>query len=285
MGWLGKELKALDPHDLPGEADENLVQALDKTVPLVQEFEKVADAISAVSSEEAARALFKGFEHIMTLCYLPQGFSGHFKTIDFDLFKFITNEFFVIFIAYLIKDERWKLLDGILKRTLHVPNARSEDTLLTFHYLSDHVALLDEIRNRRLATGTTRRISMHADILKQRHESAPLAQKLTWNDFLDADMLLFLRGFVGSENGSGTYWWPRTAVYIGSRSPRYLVEAKTPQGAAHLKMILGLKTNDVREQVQNALTFLATGLRQMGSYGGFEYFNAGKIADPQEQET
>jgi hypothetical protein len=278
MSWLAGELKKLDPHGEQGEPDENLVQAISKTMPLVQDFEKVADAVSAMNSEEGARALYKGFENIMTLCYHPEGFSGTYKTSDFDLFKFIANELLTIFAAYLIRDRRWTILHSTLQQALYVKNAGG-NPLVTFQYLSSHVILLDEIRNSRLATGGTKRISIHADLLKERHDKGPLAGNLTWEEFMDADLILFLLGYANSEHGGGIYWWPRTGVYLGSHVPRFLAEATTKAGAKHLTTVLGLKdTTELRDYVKAALEFLLKGLRQMGCFFGFWNFDPNKIA-------
>ena len=277
MKWLGGELKKLDPHTQDGEADENLFQAINKTVSLVQEFENVVDSVSAMNSAEAARALYKGFEHIVTLCYLSEGFSGAYRESDFDLFKFIANELLTLFAAYLIRDERWSILDSILRQNLHVKNARG-NPLVSFHFLSGYIILLDQVRSHRLASGGSRRISIQADLLKERHDNGPLSGGLSWQEFMDADLILFLRGYLDSDNGGGNYWWPRTGVYLPSHVPRFLTESTTEAGATHLAMILGLKsTAALREHVKAALEFLTTGLRQMGVHFIFWNFNPDKI--------
>ncbi len=274
MKSLAEELKKLDPHDAPGEEDENLVQALDRSVPLVDSCYSVIDAISAMDSEEGARALYKGFEYIMTLCYLPERFSGSYKATDFDFFKFIVNELFIGFVGFLMKDERWKIFDNVANQTLYVKNAGT-NTLLNFCKLWDYSVLLDEVRKRRLGT---RRISIHADILKMRYESEPLFRRLTWPQFVAADLLIFFRGYVCTKTDSLTYWWPHTAVYLESNTPRYLVETETRGGAERLTKILGLEdTVELRQHLDEALKFLLPALRQQGSFLFLYGFNSSKI--------
>jgi hypothetical protein len=277
MKSLAEELKKLDPHDVAGEADENLVQALDRSVPLVDSCYSVVDAISAMDSEEAARAFYKGFEYIVTLCYLPERFSGSYNVTDFDFFKFIVNELFIGFVAFLMKDERWKIFDNIANQTLYVKNAGT-NTLLNFCKLWDYSVLLNQVRKRRLGT---RRISIHADMLKMRYESEPLSRRLTWSQFVAADLLLFFRGYIYTKKDSGTYWWPHTAVYLESNTPRYLIETETLGGAELLTKILGLKdTAELRHHLDEALKFLFTGLRQQGSFVSMYGFNLSKIPVP-----
>lgn len=218
MKWLAAELKNLDPHKQPGDADENLIQAIDKTVPLVREFATVADAVSAMNSEETARMLYKNFEHIVSLCYLPKSFSGGaYNLSDFDLFKFIAHELLITFAAYLIRDERWSTLGVILNQPWHINKALG-DQLVPFQHLCETVILLDEIRIRRLDPTLPRPISVHADLLKKRHDNGPLSGDLTWEEFVEADLILFLRGHSDSNQRSALPWWPRTAVYLGLQS-------------------------------------------------------------------
>jgi len=230
-----------------------------------------------MDSEEAARAFYKGFEYILTLCYLPERFSGSYNSTDFDFFKFIVNELFIGFVGLLMKDERWKIFDNVANQTLYVKNAGT-NTLLNFCRLWDYSVLLDEVRKRRLGT---RRISIHADILKIRYESEPLSRWLSWSQFVAADLLIFLRGYVYTKKDSLTYWWPHTAVYLESNAPRYLVEIETLGGAEHLRKILGLKdTVELRQHLDEALKFLLTALRQQGSFVSLYGFNIGKIPVP-----
>jgi hypothetical protein len=278
MRQLAERLKHLDPHQEPGIADDNLVQAIGKTVPLVQEFERVTDTVSAMNSQDGARALCKGFEYLLTLCYLPKNSSRSYKESDFDLFRFVANELVITLTAYLMRDERWTILDNVLQQPFHIPNAPGA-SLLSFRDVSYQIVLLDQIRTQRLMIEGRKRISIHADILKERHDGGLLSGELTWEEFLDADMLLFLKSF-GGQNRDLFHWWPPTAIYLGSHVPRYLAEATTVPGAIHLAGILGVTNAGVRTYVTEALAFLRKGLSQMGSFQHLWGFEPGKIAMP-----
>lgn len=276
MKWLADEFKELDPHVLPGEADENLVQAIEKTIPLIDKCESVIDVAAAMDSLEAIRALFKGLEHIVTLCYLPERFSGHFMTTDFDFFKFIVNELFIALVACLIRYERWKIFDNIANQKLYVKNA-GQEPLLSFYHLSAHLALLDDVRKKRLGS---RRTSIHAEMLSLRYENGALSHNITWSEFIAADLLIFFRGYIQSNKDSWNYWWPHTAVYLDSNMPRYLVEAKTLVGAQQLTTALGLKsTPELRAVLGEALNLLFSELRKLGSFFAWFSFDSSKIPD------
>jgi hypothetical protein len=272
MKWLSDELKKLDPHALPGEADENLVNAIDGTMPLVQEFEKVVDIISAVNSEDSAGALFKGFELIQTMCYPPENIFKSYRDTDFDLFKFISTELFIIFVAYLMRDERWKILDKTLNQHLYIRNSRGNH-MQVFRDLKHYIGLLDDTRKKRIGQ---RRLSISADILKQRREADSLSSKITLEEFKDADMMLLFKGYKGDLE----YWFPPTAVYICSHVPRFLVEAMTQQGSKHLAEILGLTTApQLREYLNVVWNFMSKAIINMGGGPSFRNFDLNKIAD------
>jgi hypothetical protein len=163
-----------------------------------------------------------------------------------------------------------QIIESRLAQQLHVKNLRP-NPMRSFSELSEHIVLRNEVRRRRL---NSRQISIHADILKERHDKGALSTSVSWEEFKDADLFLFLKSLGGSNQGTGQYWWPQTAVYLGSHVPRYLTDSTTLPGAKQLAALLGVKDSELRTHVNEALTFLRDGLRQMGSYhflfGGFD---------------
>jgi len=280
MKWIGEELKKLDPHSLEGEPDELLVDAINKSTPFVKEFDKVADAISANKDTESGLAIVKGFEYILSQYYLPTGYSGQYSTTDFDFFKFVGHEMFTILFAYIIRDERWMMIKPLLNRKIYVANGPHDYKNQEYSFLSVYLYLLDDIRAKRLASGGSRRTSIQADLLKERHESGVLTENLDWQEFKDSDLFLFFHSFI--NNGESSHvWWPRTAVYFGwgDKLPRFLDEArhleaaKTLLGALNVKDIEGL-----RKVLSEAKEYLVKGMRQSNPIAEtLRGFNAEKI--------
>jgi hypothetical protein len=274
MQWLAEEVKNVDSHSAPGEPDENLVQAIDKTVPLVHEFSRVSEVIAAMNSWEAARATFRGMEHVLAL-YSYRPAAGYFRETDFDLFKFVGHELCVTLFAHLLSEERWSIIKGLLQETIHREDGPRGPERVGFCRLSAHVALLDDIRTRRLQDQRSRRISFHADILKARHESGPLAKDTPWDQFREADALLFFAGY-GARVATGVGWWPRTAVYLESLRPRFLIAATAAEGAKALADALGEPDlASSKKRIREAIMRLGEGVTQMGStifdlFAGFD---------------
>jgi len=264
MRWIGEELKKLDPHSLEGEPDELLVEYINKSVPIVKEFDKVADAISANKDVESGLAIVKGFEHILSQYYLPKGYSGQYSTTDFDFFKFIGHEMFTILFAYIIRDERWPMIKPLLSKKIYVENGPHDYKNQEYYLLSVYLYLLDEVRAKRLANGGNRRTSIQADMLKERHESGVLSENLTWQEFKDSDLFLFFYSFINSKEDSYT-WWPRTAVYFGwgDNLPRFLDEARHLKTAETLSEVFNIKDiESLRKSLSEAKEYLVRGMRQ-----------------------
>jgi hypothetical protein len=105
-----------------------------------------------------------------------------------------------------------------------IPNAHSRfgtQSTVTYLYASEHLKLLD-YRNRRLKLN---RLSPHADILKERHETGTLAELSPWRAFQDADVFLYLRSVLEpDEFNLWKAWRPWSAILLGS-CPAFLLEA------------------------------------------------------------
>ena len=108
MEWLTDQLNGLAPN-FPTQADLNklLIQALAPTVDLVQEFAQIAEVIATTRAVEVAHTLYKGFELLIEKYNLPRGFSGSFRDIDFDYYKFLGHELFVTLFSFLIREKQW----------------------------------------------------------------------------------------------------------------------------------------------------------------------------------
>lgn len=228
VAWVVSELDKLAPdYSAGGAPDDLLVQALDQTQSLVIDFARLAEIVAQVNEPELAHAVYKGFEGILNRYYVAYSFSGNFQGYDFDFHKFLGHELFVTFFTFLIQQKRWKLIADLLTEQLFVENSPGDGpTTVRYDYVSDGVRLLPE-RNRRLALA---RISVHADLLNERHTQADLGTLVPMQRFIEADYLLFLR----SEE-----WRPWSTIYM-TQQPRYIIEASSTRYAQRLLPPLGV---------------------------------------------
>lgn len=235
------------------EFDEMMVKALDETIGDTAEFSQVAETIASHNAEAAAEACFKGFETILENYNTPRDFSGSFRRIDFDYWKFLGHELFVTFVGLLMRENRWALITDILNNGLYVDNSKSgRDEYKRYWELSQYIELLSH-RNERLKLG---RLSLHADALKSRHENSS-GRSLSFDEFVDADFFLFLHGQFAQNARGGANWKPWTAIYMRGRTPRFLAEAYTKKRAAQLLAVFGVEdTAEFRRRLPEEIALL-----------------------------
>ena len=228
------------------ERDELLLRAIDSAKPLVTEFCNIVEMMAAMNAASATLAVYKGFGKLPERYNTPAGFSGSSMDSDFDFFKFVGHELFVDLFSLLIKEDRWETIADLLDNDLHVRNAgmRREGTV-SFDYASEHVRLLDD-RNKRL---DLRRGSLHADILKTRYEEDDISRLVSFEDFMEADYFLFLRGIISETDTSGWLRWrPWSSLYMSRKPPKYLLQAGSVKNAERLLRPIGAKNVDSLRQ-------------------------------------
>jgi len=91
------------------------------------------------------------------------------------------------------------------------------------------VSLIDENKKQR-------RISVHSDILSNRHTAGVLVNILPLEDFIAADYFLFLHGELFNQ-GTFIDWRPWSALYV-KHSPVFLRSAESSRTADQLASVL-----------------------------------------------
>jgi hypothetical protein len=269
MADLDVRLAALNRVSEPGrQPDESLTDALEDSLPVVADFARLAEVLARHGAQEASLATVGGFEAIMQRYRFPPRQGGTYSDIDFDFFKFVGHEMFVVLVAAMMRHERWSLLSALLEEhlTVDTPSGRKSRH---FSRLSTHLKTLD-MRNTRLQL---RRVCLHGDLLKQRHEAEPLKSLCAFNDFIEADWFLFLRtdlvpdesptGMLGSE-----LWRPWSCIYAEDHGlPAFLVKMERKRFAEKILQALGFTDLALfRERYRERSDGLA---RLFGGRGGF----------------
>jgi hypothetical protein len=233
LGKILTELDKLHPRKhVEGGTVEELITALGPTQEPVAEFSKIAESIAVIDDATAAAEVVRWFGGVFEKLDLPENFSGRFTEADHDYFRFVGHELVVTFVAFLLREQRWDTLDSMLKEPVPVRYLRREHGPgnVSLTYGSQHVSLLLGESQRR------RRMSLHADILHERHTTGGLASILPFDDFVAADYFLFLAGEMWG-------WRPWSALYL-KRAPMFLLNAERGQVAKQLMKIFGASTLD-----------------------------------------
>jgi len=258
---------SLEPKKLrDGGTAEVLIVAIDQTQEVVGEFGAIAKVIATMNDVELAVDLYRWFGYIFDRYRLPKGFSGRYTEADQDFFKFVGHEIFVTLIAFLMQEQQWQTLAGVLNEPIpmHVPNPRT-GTLADagWDYASQHLVLLmDEGRKRN-------RISLHADLLNKRHaHSGRLATSSPMEDFMAADFFLFLLSRTdNSVNLSRHPWRPWSCLYL-ERPPDFIKRSERLRTAESVAQALGLSN---ASELKKLLAERGSELQQLFASGGWDY--------------
>ena len=211
--------------------DEQLLQAIHGSIEMVVNFSQVAEIVAQLNASEAARVLYKGFGNILNLHTRSPEFQGPYHDCDCDLAKFLGHELFVIFFALLLQEERWELISTLLDEDLYA-RTKGLSTLSSapFHHISTHIRSLDS-RNDRLQL---HRLSLHFDLLSERHTRGDLATLVPLEQFAEADFFLYLQAEFQQTTPSQWISWIPWSVLGMRHPPRYLQEAVRMKYAQHL---------------------------------------------------
>jgi hypothetical protein len=221
---LFNKLEALEPKKFSqGGTVEELIGALDKTQEPVAEFSKITEMISLMDDGDAALEIVRWFGKIFERYSLPEGFSGKYIEADQDYFKFIGYELFVTLVAFLLREERWVILDRVFNEPIPVRYLQSQHGPgnVYWTYASEYVRSLEAESAKR------RRMCFHADLLQLRHTTGGLSGVMPFEAFVAADFFLFLRAELPPQQAtSASHAWRAWSCVFLNRCPMFILSAE-----------------------------------------------------------
>jgi len=241
MNELANKIKEMNPEYAYLEEERchgQLVNAINLSTPLVTEFAQLAETIAIRDTIQVATIMYKGFENILNLYTYAPDYQGPQRGFEPDLARFLGHELLVIFISYLLQNDKWKLITEILDEDLYARiTSRGQPTMVSFYHLSELVRLLPNPPN---PLGLKPN-SPHANLLKERHTKGELAKLIPMEQFMEADYFLFLKAQIQSDVAEELpLWMPWSSLHI-HQIPRYLQAAKHYKHARLLLAPLGVK--------------------------------------------
>src|SRR4030042_3159617 len=194
------------------EYDEAVVAQIVRSLPLSYQFTEAAVIAAKAENADALKTMYRFFGDMLKLYDVPEGFSGSYHRTDFDGFKFLGYEMFVSLIAPILRYDQWSLLGELLDEDLFIEKTH-DSRYQSFVRVSSYAGSLDEIRNKRL---NLQRISVMADMIKDRFTKTELSEVMSHKEFLEADYFLFMRTVCHEEDTKYLYnvWCPRASVWL-----------------------------------------------------------------------
>lgn len=249
MSWFSDEITRMAP-DLKTSDDPEAAfsKAIPQTIEIMADFANVAELASEMKANNALLALYKSFGPLLLKYDTPEGFSGTVYEHEFDFFKFIGHEAFVILIAMLIRNERWQLLSFVLNETIFLEKAPYGGSNNV-----NYLYFFQRLKSLNIAANWSR-------ILKLRRTSATGTKIVSFKEFVNADFFLFLRRFVESQKAQPLpLWFPISLQTAGEfvQLPKYIHESVNVNFAHVICPALGAnKIEDLRTGLDLANQYL-----------------------------
>ncbi|MBC8944719.1 MULTISPECIES: SEFIR domain-containing protein [Xenorhabdus] len=187
--------------------DDQVIDNIEKFIPYRNEVISLFIVIAQYApTEENILKLHHFFESLIPYMSRPENVNS-WNTWDFDNFKFIIHELFLYAVAIFIKHERFTALNQLLIQQYYVGRKVDfgRNTMVGYQVFREHIESLEH-RNNRLEL---RRLSLHADLLKQRSKQSGIE----FNYLIQADFILFMRSEI-QEGDLYNRWFPNTGIYI-----------------------------------------------------------------------
>ncbi len=205
-----------------GQFDDKLIVNIEDFLPSRNEIIELFFAIAQyLPSLETTKQIHNFFERLIPYMERPNDVTT-WSSWESDNFKFIANELLLYFIGCLTKYERFDSIAYFLGTDYYFEGNSDygKNAMVPFPVFCQHLSSLEH-RNKRL---DLRRVSLHADLLKQRSN----VSGLNFNQLMQADLNLFLRNCFDCLKDKGTQsWWPITLVYAHRHGAPFEVFARS----------------------------------------------------------
>ena len=257
-----ESLEPKKPRD-GGTADE-MMDAIGQTEEVVGKFSKIAQAVAMMNDVDSAIEMYRWFGNLFERYNLPDNYNGRFTEADQDFFKFLGHEMLVTLIAFLMREQQWQTLARVLDGPIPMHLANRGLGNVGWEYASEHLlSLLDESPRRQ-------RMSLHADILNQRHQQGDvLASVLPMQDLMDADYFLFLLSrTLKDDSGFDRHYWRAWSCLYLKHTPAFIQSSERMRFAEEAARALGLASVGAFKKL---LAERGPELRRLFSFGFWDY--------------
>ncbi len=188
--------------------DEQVLNSIKQFIPGRNELIKVFSLIvqyDKTTTTNAPRIIHKFFESLIKYTNRPEGIISDYEW-EYDNFKFIVHESFLLCIAIFLKYEKFKFVEYLLNERYDIKKGEddSQSKMELFAVFGNHLESLVH-RNAPLHLNKS---SFHANTLKNRCTNSGIS----FNDMMQADSLLYLAGLIQIVKDN-QYWWPETLSF------------------------------------------------------------------------
>ena len=224
-----------------GEFDDQVVASIEAFLLNRNEAIEVFEvAAQYLMNHESNVLVHRFFEKLIPHMNQPENVQ-YFQDWDWDNFRFFIQELFLYCIAILLKYELFDSVAFLLNTGYYVTNSfeYGNEPLTDFTVFRNYLKSLEH-RNERLQL---RRLSLHADLLRQRATNATVS----FGDIMQADFVLYLRDAIeAAKTNRFPQWFPDTLLYMrhGGRTFQIFARAASKVYFNQLLPVLNIKKKE-----------------------------------------
>lgn len=186
--------------------DQKVWDSIEEFGPYLVEFSEFITLIARYSDDEILLEHIKDFfEQALVFNSRPESMTS-WRDYWFDNYRYITRELFTYLIAILIMRKKYDWAVFFMNEEYFYKSGTSPKSEF-FSAFMHPIESLNTLRNRRLNQNRT---SVVADLLKERAEKLKV---LPFEEIVQTELILTLRGILGPEKHSYVGWYPESLVY------------------------------------------------------------------------
>ncbi|MER9484058.1 TIR domain-containing protein [Mesorhizobium sp. M0494] len=248
--YLASVLEGLAAFRIQGQhelLDEVIFQSIESLTPCENQILALLTTLSSYrSDEDAFHMTDRFFEALLAFNEAPES-ARDYTEWHFDNFKFFSHELFLSFVAFLVRRENFEFAAHLLSNRYYHPSRHGGPKSASFAHFWAGMPSLNGGRNKRLEL---RRVSVHADLLKERCVGKPFS----FEQMMQADFILYLRDQIdrarAKNDGGRRMWWPTTLLYRHDYDGAFEVFARSESSAYfdRAKMLLGVQSKGELER-------------------------------------
>jgi len=219
----------------------HLIEGINLTIDLTTEFARLCLHIALMNDEDAAIELHKWFGNLVERFDVPVGHLGYVNEQDADYFLFLSQEFYTVLIAALLKEERWHIIKRMCIEWIPVGRTGLQHSpgKVSFKEVARFIRSLSEEGKRRSL------LSLQGTMLIEHFRNEELAALISFDDYMAADLLIFLIAEMAEAKDPQFYMWrPVSLIYLNG-TPLFLQKAQRSSYVNHLLQLTGI--DDLKE--------------------------------------
>lgn len=188
-----------------GEFDDRIVQSIEMLEEPKNELVEFFTAlIRYLPAQQTGETLRRFFERVYPYTQWPENLSQWNKDYA-DNYRFFLHELFLCAVAIALKEEKFTVIPELLQDFYYLDRRISSSSMCPYTRYRSYLNSIDRIRNMRTSA---KRLSLHADMLKQRADMCPHAN---FENIMQADFFLFLYSQLHKTDDWG--WYPTSLLY------------------------------------------------------------------------